>query len=252
MGRYFSGTDWIGPIEFNLEHKHLHNGNIGPMTGEMGTVMWYEEDNTHPLFKETIGRLTEHLREINFRGDFDMGCIVNEDGVWPLEATARFGTPSTELQCELHESPWSEFLGAVADGKQYDLNYKKGYGVVVTIAVPPNPYPPAEKEENDIFTMKGTRIHFKRDLTEQEMERLHLEEVSCDEDEDGKFYYLSGRHGYVMYVTGSGETIEDARKEVYDLIDAFTIPKMFYRTDIGQKFDTVERQQLEAWGWLTK
>src|SRR5665647_931585 len=54
VARYFNGNDWIGPIEFNIEHKSLHNGNIGPKTGEMGTIMWYSTNEDNRIYKETL------------------------------------------------------------------------------------------------------------------------------------------------------------------------------------------------------
>jgi phosphoribosylamine--glycine ligase len=136
IGRFFNGDDWVGPIEINFEHKSLMPGGIGPKTPEMGTLMWYDEDESNILFRETLFKLSQHLREIGFHGDFDVNCIVNGEGVWPLEATARFGDPSTAMQAELHLSPWGEFLGAIADKHQYKLNFKRGYGIVVTVAIP--------------------------------------------------------------------------------------------------------------------
>ena len=41
VARFFNGSDWVGPIEINVEHKDLFNGNLGPKTGEMGTLLWY-------------------------------------------------------------------------------------------------------------------------------------------------------------------------------------------------------------------
>lgn len=246
IGRYFNGRDWVGPVEINFEHKALHNGDIGPMTGEMGTLMWYDSDEQNRLFQATLAKLVPHLRAIDFRGDIDVGCIVNADGVWPLEFTARFGTPSTELQTELHTSPWGEFLSAVASGEAYDLKHKKGHkGVVVTMAVPPNPYPPAGLNR---VSMKGTRLFFRRELSAEERRRIHFEEVARHPEHG--HYYLAGRHGYVLYVTGSGKTVNDARQHAYNLIEAIHVPKAFYRTDIGERFVNREERQLKEWGFL--
>ena len=60
-GRYFNGKDWIGPIEMNIEHKKLFNGDLGPQTGEMGTLTWYEEKENN-LFRETLGKIKPYLQ----------------------------------------------------------------------------------------------------------------------------------------------------------------------------------------------
>jgi len=90
----------------NIEHKDLCNGGLGPKTYEMGTLMWFDDDEKNKLFKETLGKLKEYLCHIHFHGDVDINCIVNEKGVFPLELTMRFGFPALQLQCALSQSPW--------------------------------------------------------------------------------------------------------------------------------------------------
>ncbi|MEI8096594.1 MAG: phosphoribosylamine--glycine ligase, partial [Candidatus Moraniibacteriota bacterium] len=174
VGRYFNGTDWVGPIEMNMEHKDLHNDNLGPKTFEMGTLMWFDDNEKNKLFQEMLEKLKPYLKRINFRGDIDINCIVNESGAYPLEFTARFGFPALQLQCALSNSPFGEFLKAIADGKTYDFRYKKGFGVVVLVATPPFPYFNISKEN---FS-KGVNISFKEELTDEEKDHIHFERVS--------------------------------------------------------------------------
>lgn len=243
VARYFNGDDWVGPIEMNMEHKDLHNDNLGPKTFEMGTLMWFDANEKNKLFQETLAKLKPYLKRINFRGDIDINCIVNESGAYPLEFTARFGFPALQLQCALSESPFGEFLKAIARGKDYDFRYKKGFGVVVLVAVPPFPYKNISKEN---FS-KGVNIYFKKPLTEEEKNQIHFERVSRRRTGE---YYISKDDGFVLHVTGTGKTVEQARKSVYALINKLVIPKMFYRTDIGLKFLREERQSLKKWGYI--
>ncbi len=244
VGRYFNGNDWVGPIEMNVEHKSLMSGNVGPKTAEMGTLMWYDADESNPLFLATLSRLKKHLSDIDFRGDVDINCIVNGDGVWPLEFTARFGNPATALQIELHDSPWGEFLSAIADGKQYDLKYKKGFGITVTLAVPPYPYC---FELDSAETSKGLPVAFTRFVASEELVHYGFEEVSTDSK--GRLY-ISGSRGCVAHISGHGKTIELARKGAYDRVKNLIVPKSFYRTDIGLEFIEHDCDRLKQWGWL--
>ena len=104
VARYFNGRDWVGPVEINVEHKDLCTGNLGPKTWEMGTLMWFA-DETQPLYRATLAKLQPHLAEIGFRGDIDINCIVNAEGVFPLEITARFGFPALQLQMAMTTPP---------------------------------------------------------------------------------------------------------------------------------------------------
>lgn len=243
VARYFNGNSWVGPVEFNVEHKDLCNGNIGPKTGEMGTVMWFEDDENIKLYKETLAKLEPFLKKAKFKGDIDINFIVNEEGAFPLEATTRFGCPATQLQIELFDSPWNEFLLSIAKGKSYNLKYKKGYGLIVSIAIPPFPY---KSIENDYY-QSGVPITFSSELTRQELERLHFEEVILDEK---GVYRISGSNGYIVYVSGFGETISIARNEAYDLVNKLVIPKMFYRTDIGVLLESSQMGILRKMGWI--
>jgi len=247
VARYFNGNDWVGPIEINLEHKSLFNDKLGPKTFEMGTLIWYEENEKNQLFQETLAKMKAYLRKINFKGDIDINCIVMQNEIFPLEITPRFGWPSTHLHEEIHISPWGEFLRAIAQGKSYDLKYKKGYGIVVLLATPPFPYVIRTKkyypEEMDIL--------FKKELSEEDMRHIHLEEVSLrNNKKETSQLYISSKTGFVLHVAGMGETVREARKKTYDLIDNIVIPKVFYRTDIGLNFIKKDEKKLRDWGWI--
>ena len=244
VARYFNGNDWVGPIEMNVEHKSLCSGGLGPKTYEMGTLMWYDkaiEKNT--IFQSTLAKMKTYLQSVDFRGDVDINCIVNQSGIYPLEITARLGFPSTQLQSALHISPWGEFLKAIADGKSYDLKYKKGFGVIVVVATPPFPNVAISKR----YSLQGTRIFFTTPLTEKEINSIHFEEVS--KDSTGA-YYISSSNGFILNVSGFAPSIKKAQEKAYTLIEKIIIPKKFYRNDIGKKFLEREGNMLKKWGYF--
>lgn len=242
VGRYFNGNDWVGPIEINLEHKNLCNGNLGPKTFEMGTVVWFDDNENNKFFQKTLARLKTYLKKMNFKGDVDINCIVNKDELYPLEITARFGWPAMHLHEEFFTSPLAEFFKAIADGKQYDLKFKKGFGVIVLMATPPFPY---EFRAKRLYP-EGIDIFFEKEISDKEINHIHFEEVSCWKNK----FYISSKTGYVLHVADIGKTVEDARKKVYKLIDKIIIPKSFYRTDIGIKFINEDKKKLKKWGWI--
>ena len=45
-------------------------------------------------------------------------------------------------------------------------------------------------------------------------------------------------------------TVEKAREAVYALAKKVIIPKIFYRTDIGESFLNRDRDKLRKWGWI--
>ncbi|NTW27129.1 MAG: hypothetical protein HGA36_02295 [Candidatus Moranbacteria bacterium] len=245
VARYFNGNDWVGPIEINIEHKDLFAGGVGPKTFEMGTLMWFDDDENNKLFLMTLAKLKDYLKKINFIGDVDINCIVNDQEVYPLEVTTRFGWPSTHLHCELIESPMSDFLKAVADGKQYDLKYKKEFGIVVLVATPPFPYQLQLKK----YSAQDEKIYFGAGILQDDFDHIHLEEISKNNDGE---YYISGDSGFILHVTSTGGTVEKARANGIEIIDKIIIPKKFYRNDIGLKFEQTDGDKLRQWGWISK
>ena len=244
IARYFNGIDWVGPIEVNHEHKHLNENDVGPLTPEMGTILWYTDTEVR-LFTETLAKLKPHLTKIGFKGDFDINFIVNNEGAWPLEATPRFGCPSTEIQIELHMSPWTEFLYAIGTGNRYPLIYKKGFGIAVSLVTPPFPYEPQGNGSEQI-PEEQKKLRFTNNFFEQESNHIHFEEISKIDDA----YVWSGKHGILLHVTAHGETIEEAQKLVYARIQNISFPVVYYRKDIGMRVMHNDIPQLKAWGWI--
>lgn len=245
-GRFFNGKDWVGPICVNFEHKPLFHNDIGPLTGEMGTLAWYEDDENNKIFQETLAKIKPYLEQANFKGYADINCIATKEKLVPLEATMRFGCPTNQLQSEIHISPWKEILMAMAKGERCDLKFKKEYSVVISVAIPPFPY----KAISEDYYLKEVNILFKEKLTKEEQDRIHFEEVSLKKEKNKDQYHIAGSNGFILYVTGSGDTVQGARKKAYDLIDKIVIPKMMYRTDIGMKFMERDQSLLEIWGWI--
>ena len=244
VGRYFNGKDWVGPIEINFEHTKLFPDDVGPITSEMGTLAWYDDDEQNKLFVNILLKLKPYLQKINFKGDFEINCIVNKDGAFPLEATARLGSPIIHLQSELQLSPWGEFLYAIANGKKYDLKYKKGFGVVNLIATPPFPY----GKKNSKETLYGINVYFDN-LNKEEMNSIHFEGVSMRAGKDQGQYFISTSDGYIAYVTSVADSIKKARERNLEILKKIVIPKAFYRNDIGKSFEEVV-PKLKDWGYI--
>lgn len=242
--RYFNGIDWIGPSLINIEHKRFFPGDLGPTTSEMGTLGWYTDDENDPIYRATLHRLKPFLRDAGYRGIIDINCIANESGIYPLEATTRPGSPIVHLQTELNQTSWSELLNAIARSEPLDLNIRRGFSIVVAITIPPFPYAKKIPGHSQI----GTQVYFADAMTREDMQHVHFEEVSWHEEKS--HHYISDDRGYVLYVTGRGETVEAARSHAYGIIAKIHVPKMMYRADIGQRFLDRSRSLLKQWGYV--
>ncbi len=239
IGRYFNGNTWIGPICINFEHKRLCDGDLGPLTPEMGTISYFTDEEV-PFYQKTLERLDKYLRKVNFIGYFDINCIVNDDGIWPLEATSRFGTPMTELHMEMLLSPLTDFLVALASGTDCKPKFYDNYGIVVSIAVPPFPFHLKDFSAESPLA-RERQIFFSPELKDSDLEHIHFEEV-VKRDQS---YYWSGPSGWVMHVTDKAHSISEARDSVYSKIQKIIIPQMFYRTDIGKDIEDLSIPYLK-------
>jgi phosphoribosylamine--glycine ligase len=235
IGGFFNGKEFIRPFTVGFEHKKLFPGDIGPYTGEMGTLVFWSDENE--IYRATIQRLEAKLAESGYVGYFDINCIANSKGIYPLEVTARFGYPFISIQMEGVVSKWGDFLHGIAKGEKPDLKTKKGFQVGVVIAVPPFPF--HDKAETYIY--KDLSIIFRKD----NLDGIHLGDVKMI---NGSLT-VAGESGYVLVVTGSGITVDEARKQTYSRIKNIILQNMFYRTDIGVKWFH-ESDKLRTWGYL--
>lgn len=236
VGAFFNGKDFVLPINVNFEHKRMFPGELGPSTGEMGTVMYWTRSN--PVFDSTLFRMKERLAESGYVGYIDINCIANNRNVYPLEFTSRFGYPTISIQMEGVTSDWGQFFYDLARGKDAQLKTKKGYQVGVVVAVPPFPF---EDEKAFRKYSEGAAILFKR----QNPDGIHIGEVKRSSDN----WYIAGNYGYALVVTGSGAAMSDAIQDAYQNVRNIMIPNMFYRSDIGQRWSR-DSDMLLSWGYL--
>ena len=252
---FFNGTEFVEPVNFNFEHKRLFPGNIGPSTGEMGTSMFWAERNR--LFEATLGELEGWLAEEGYVGSIDLNCIVDADGIHPLEFTPRFGYPTITLQEESFESPTGEFFYDLAHGNDPDLRVHRGYQVGVRVVLPPFPFDdPKTYDENS----RNAAVVFEHEAgpesaldertatggSREPPEGVHIEDAK---NVDGQ-WRAAGESGMPLVVTGKGETMQAAREQAYDRIDDVVIPNLYSRDDIGERWIEGDGDRLLAWGYL--
>ncbi len=238
VGAFFNGKDFILPVNVNFEHKRVFPGDIGPLTGEMGTLMFWSEPNK--LFKMTLEKMKPGLIESGYIGYADINCIVNGKGIYPLEFTTRFGYPTISIQLEGILTPTGEWLYKLANGEQFELKTKKGFQIGVRVLVPTHLV--SSKDRDTIEMYHDLPILFKKP---DNLEGVHIEDIKI---EDG-VWRIAGTSGCLIVVTGSGTTVNEARQQTYTRIKNIMVQNMFYRTDIGLKWNT-DSDRLQTWGYL--
>src|ERR1700691_326719 len=236
VGAFFNGKKFITPVNINFEHKKLFPGEVGPPTGEMGTAMFWSEPNA--IFFRTLMKMETKLALEGYVGYIDLNCIVNNNGIYPLEFTSRFGYPTIFIQQEGMLTPISDFFWELANGCDPKWRTRSGFQIGVRIVVPPFPFDDAPTFE--AFS-KDNAIVFKRGTPDQ----IHIEDVK---QVNGQ-WLIAGTSGVVLTVVGTGQTMKQTQAQVYTRIKNILIPNMYYRTDIGDRW-AEDSDKLHNWGYL--
>jgi phosphoribosylamine--glycine ligase len=239
IGAFFNGHCFLSPPNLDWEHKRFFPGDIGEMTGEMGTIVTYR--GAERLFEATLARLAPLLAESGYCGYINLNTIVNAEGVWPLEFTARFGYPGFAILSALHDEGWDSLLQVVTSRERTEFRTKSGLAAGVVLTVPPFPYPDGYAELG-----KGTPVCFDDSLTDADREFLHYGELTMLNGQ----LATAGVIGYAMVVTGVGQTIEAATGDAYRRVRKVVIPNMRYRNDIGGRFNE-NLETLKQLGWIS-
>jgi phosphoribosylamine--glycine ligase len=235
VGAYFNGSDFIRPACLDWEHKRFFAGDMGEMTGEMGTVVSFR--GSDDFFDRTLGRMAVHLRRHGHVGYVNLNTIVNEAGVWPLEFTCRFGYPGFAILSPLQLSAWGDLLRAMVTGAPVTMATADGFGVGIVITTPPFPY-----SREDVCEPVGLPVILAPDV---DREHLHFGEIGLDA---GGRLVTSGLYGWTLVVTGVGPTITEARSHAYANARGVFTPNARYRLDIGERLIARDYPELQRLG----
>jgi phosphoribosylamine--glycine ligase len=241
LGAYFNGEAFLRPACLDWEHKRFFAGDLGELTGEMGTIVTY--DDTDRLFDLTLARLAPLLRDGGYVGYINLNTIINEQGIWPLELTCRFGYPGFAILDALQPDGWPSLFGQILRKDELRFPTLHGFACGVVLTVPPLPYRYGYTELS-----RGLPVSWDPTLRPDELDRLHFSEVA--HDHNGKLV-TSGVTGYLGVATGTGPTVLDAQHRAYDLARRIYVPNLRYRIDIGDAFRDRGQAMLRQLGYLT-
>lgn len=243
-GIEFAVGAWFGPNGFaegweeNWEHKKLMSGDLGPNTGEMGTVLRYVK--TSRLAQKVLQPLEAQLEAIGYIGNIDVNCIIDDKGnPWPLEFTMRFGWPTFTIQMVLFEWDPIEFLYSLANGENTKGAYRLDDVAVGVIPCLP-PFPATPKNYEDVI---GIPIFEMSD-------DFSFEEVQAWKGDKSGIHAEFATAGMIIGVAcGSGETVQLARRKAYRELDQLKMPASpFWRNDIGERLRG-ELPKLQQYGY---
>ena len=180
------------------------------------------------------------------------------------------GVPATSSQIAIQKTPWGEFLKSVADGTQVpDYQYNSGYCIVSWLYTKPFPAmklsllkQQAEKiyggnlKEDNIAESLAYKLSdsyripvlFKEKLSPEDLDNIHFDAVMLDKG----VLRISNSDGYIVTVTGMGNTVNEAADKVETLLKKIVVPGAFYRNDFKSSNYHKSRNDLIDWGYLNE
>jgi phosphoribosylamine--glycine ligase len=239
VGAYFDGTEFLRPACLDFEHKRFFAGDMGEMTGEMGTLASYE--GADRLFEATLDRIAPLFARAGHVGYVNLNLIVNERGAWPLEFTCRIGNPGFAVLAALQRDGWGNLLARMAEGKGGRFATVPGWAVCIVLTVPPFP-----ARRDDATPEDDPPVFFREPPEGDDAAHYHLVDVRHDAGQ----LLVHRRSGHIMIVTGTGASVRDAQAAALARARNVIAPELRWRTDIGDRYLAGEEERLRALGWL--
>ena len=246
---------WVGRNGFlshfleNFEFKKLMNGEKGPNTGEMGTVMKYVTVEQSKLAQELLLPIEAELIRCGYTGYIDVAVMMGTEGqrkgkLNPLEFTSRHGWPLFNIQQVLHP----DVAGWMKDALEgYDtFSPKPDIALGVVVAMPDFPGHHLKEEELSGFPIWGIDDANRYNIHPFNMK---LGKGINEKGQDEPMMVSAGN--CLCVVTGTGKSVEQAKSRAYRNVERLEIPNSaMYRTDIGDRLKD-QLPGLQKYGYCT-
>lgn len=218
----FTDGKTVVPMISSMDHKRAGDGDTGLNTGGMGTVApnpYYTPEIADRCMKEiflpTIKAMEDEGR--TFKGCLYFGLMLTADGPKVIEYNCRFGDPETQVVLPLLESDLLEIMMAVTEERLTADMVKFSDRSACCVIAASEGYP--------LSYDKGFEIT----IPEQIMASTYVAGAKLD---DGKLLTNGGR---VLGVTAVEDTLEDAVKEAYKMVESVDFSNKYFRKDIGAR-----------------
>ena len=257
LQEFIGGTEmavggWFGPGGFNVgwcenfEFKKLMVGDMGPATGEQGTVLRYVRNSR--LARKVLEPLAPILEAAGYVGYVDVNCIVDDSGdPWPLEFTMRPGWPTFNIQQVLHKGDPVKWLMELHNGRDQRNAEMNTVAIGVVVSIPDYPYSHLTRKEVTGIPVYGL----------EDMENIHPCEMmlkTAPNEVQGQIVdmpMMCTAGDYVLVATATADDVSSAVKTVYARLDKISLPNSpMYRTDIGKRL-AKQLPKLHAMGYAT-
>lgn len=215
---WFNGEDWVeGMFNHTLENKKTLNDDLGPSEGCAGNVVW-ACDSDDPLVTQLLQKLTEVLRENRYIGPIDVNAVVNEEGIYALEFTPRFGYDAfPTLLYTLCDFDFGNFLDSCSNSGSCSEVLNEGFGAGMRLTLPSG-----EDHHEGHTKIQG--------FSEDDLQWFYPYHLQLNDDN-----LESIKEGNLLgVVNGYGDTIGEAFARAYLLTTKCQIRDVQFRSDLAE------------------
>ncbi len=212
----------LKPMVSSMDHKRAGDGDTGLNTGGMGTVApnpYYTEDIAatcmETIFLPTIKAMNAEGR--TFKGCLYFGLMLTKDGPKVIEYNCRFGDPETQVVLPLLESDLLTVMQATTNGTLAETEVKNHPGCACCVIMASRGYPASYE--------KGFPLTIPEDIRSQVY-------VAGAAIRDGQLVTNGGR---VLGCTAVSDTLPEAVKKAYGLVERVSFQNAYWRHDIGAR-----------------
>ena len=218
----FTDGKTVKPMISSMDHKRALDGDKGLNTGGMGTVApnpHYTKEIADRCMKEiflpTVKAMNAEGR--TFKGCLYFGLMITKDGPKVIEYNCRFGDPETQVVLPLLESDLLDIMMATRNGtlEETPVVFKDGHACCVIMAS--KGYPESYE--------KGFEITVPEELKAS----VYMAGAAL---KDGKVVSAGGR---VLGATAVAESLPEAIKGAYRMVEQIGFENAYYRHDIGKR-----------------
>ena len=218
----FTDGETVIPMISSMDHKRAGDNDTGLNTGGMGTIApnpYYTDaiakECMEKIFIPTMNAMNAEGR--TFKGCLYFGLMLTEKGPKVIEYNCRFGDPETQVVLPLLESDLLTVMKATTKGTLKDTEVKFANKSAACVIMASKGYPEAYE--------KGYEITVASDVENNVF-------VAGAKLEGDKILTNGGR---VLGCTAVADSLPEAIKEAYKIVDKVHFDNKYFRRDIGAK-----------------
>ena len=230
-GAIISTEFWVGkggfiePLNHTIEVKKFLNDDLGPSTGCSGNIVWVGDEDE--VFNEMLSSIEGKLIQEGYIGPIDINCIVNEEGIYGLEWTPRFGLDAMPTFLQLIGQDVGKLISDSFDDRTKHMDLMDIFAGGIRVTIPPYPIEPENlKSLQKNFPNENIPI---RGLDECE-QLCYFYEVKKEDD----LLLHSAGTGVIACISDIGFDPKSCFDSPCKILEEAKIPDAQYRTDLDK------------------